>query len=59
MLSRIKKELTLLENSPPEGINVWPSDNILILYCDLTGPKESVYKNGIFKLIINLPEQYY
>ncbi|KAF9995070.1 Ubiquitin-conjugating enzyme E2 T [Entomortierella chlamydospora] len=56
---RMKKELRDLEISPPEGVICYPvNDNILHLKAELTGPKDTPYTGGIFKLDIHIPDRY-
>ncbi|KAF9388804.1 Ubiquitin-conjugating enzyme E2 T [Mortierella sp. AD011] len=56
---RMKKELRDLEVSPPEGVICYPvDDNILHLKAELTGPKDTPYAGGIFKLDIHIPDRY-
>ncbi|KAF9111692.1 Ubiquitin-conjugating enzyme E2 T [Mortierella sp. AM989] len=59
ILVRMRKELKALELSPPEGVICYPvNDNIVHLKAELTGPKDTPYAEGIFKLEINIPDNY-
>ncbi|KAF9406162.1 Ubiquitin-conjugating enzyme E2 T [Podila epigama] len=55
---RMRKELKDLETSPPLGIICYPvDDNIFRLQAELTGPPDSPYSGGTFKIDIQIPER--
>ncbi|KAG4104728.1 ubiquitin-conjugating enzyme/RWD-like protein [Neocallimastix lanati (nom. inval.)] len=59
LLSRMKREIKMLEEEPPHGIYCWPSEtNIRHLYAQIRGYEKTPYENGIFKLDINIPDRY-
>ena len=57
--ARILKEIDKLKKEPVEGIIAEPEENnIRSFHILLTGPKDSPYENGVFKLQLYLPEEY-
>eukprot|EP00833_Pecoramyces_ruminatium_P017486 jgi/Orpsp1_1/1191518/evm.model.d7180000086561.1 len=59
LLSRMKREIQMLEEEPPHGIYCWPSEtNIRHLYAQIRGYEKTPYENGIFKLDIHIPDRY-
>ncbi|KAF9931513.1 Ubiquitin-conjugating enzyme E2 T [Modicella reniformis] len=60
ILIRMRKELKDLEASPPLGIVCFPlNDNILHLQAELTGPTDTPYAGGTFKVEIHIPDKVY
>jgi ubiquitin-conjugating enzyme E2 T len=59
-LNRMKKELKILNDSPPPGISCWlkDEDKLDVLEASIKGPKGSPYENGTFHLSVNIPERY-
>ncbi|XP_069133750.1 ubiquitin-conjugating enzyme E2 T-like [Argopecten irradians] len=58
-LSRMKKEIQMLSESPPHGISCWPKDEkIDELEAQIIGGEGTPYENGIFKIDIQIPERY-
>ncbi|XP_033752814.1 ubiquitin-conjugating enzyme E2 T-like [Pecten maximus] len=58
-LSRMKKEIQMLSQSPPHGISCWPKDDkIDELEAQILGGDGTPYENGIFKIEIQVPERY-
>jgi len=57
---RIKKELALETKNPSPGISVWLPDEDNIEFIDglITGPEDSPFSGGCFKVKITLPERY-
>ncbi|KAF9302010.1 hypothetical protein BGZ74_005986 [Mortierella antarctica] len=57
---RMKKELEELEDSPREGIICYPidDDNITHLHAEISGPEDTPYFGGTFKIDIQIPERY-
>ncbi|KAG0079608.1 Ubiquitin-conjugating enzyme E2 T [Podila epicladia] len=57
---RMKKELEELEDSPREGIICYPidDDNITHLHAEVSGPEDTPYFGGTFKIDIQIPERY-
>lgn len=59
MQARLKKEMSMLQNDPPEGITCWPSnDNLLQWEAGLMGSPDTPYHGGFFRLKIVIPERY-
>ncbi|XP_060080861.1 ubiquitin-conjugating enzyme E2 T-like [Ylistrum balloti] len=58
-VSRMKKEIKMLSESPPHGISCWPKDDkIDQLEAQILGGEGTPYENGIFKIEIQIPERY-
>ncbi|XP_026806153.1 ubiquitin-conjugating enzyme E2 T-like isoform X1 [Rhopalosiphum maidis] len=56
---RLKKELGQLLDKPPFGMKVNVKEgSTSVLEAELSGPKDSPYENGVFKLQIELPVKY-
>ncbi|KAF9387893.1 Ubiquitin-conjugating enzyme E2 T [Podila verticillata] len=56
---RMGKELEELEDSPREGIVCYPiDDNITHLQAEVSGPEDTPYFGGTFKIDIQIPERY-
>ncbi|KAF8987345.1 Ubiquitin-conjugating enzyme E2 T [Haplosporangium bisporale] len=56
---RMRKELEELEDSPREGIVCYPiDDNITHLQAEVSGPEDTPYFGGTFKIDIQIPERY-
>ncbi|ORX87042.1 hypothetical protein BCR32DRAFT_198328 [Anaeromyces robustus] len=59
LLSRMKREIQMLEEEPPHGIYCWPSEtNMRHLHAQIRGYEKTPYENGIFKLDIHIPDRY-
>lgn len=58
--ARLAKELPQLSTNPPVGISCWPKDEsrLDILEANITGPENTPYANGIFKLELEIPDRY-
>ena len=56
----MKKELKILNDSPPPGISCWlkDEDKLDALEATIKGPKNSPYEGGTFHLTVNIPERY-
>ncbi len=58
-LKRIQKELKDITENPPYHCSAGILDeNIYNWSASIIGPENSPYKGGIFKLLINFPEDY-
>ena len=58
LVARMKRELSMLEESPPQGISAWPrEDKITELEASITGASGTPYEQGIFKLEISLSDR--
>ena len=57
---RLVKELKDLGRDPPHGTVVWPEDenDQGHLQVKMTGPENTPYDGGIFRLSVSLPERY-
>lgn len=56
---RILKETQKLATDPIVGISAEPDkDNPRYFYVTITGPKDSPYEGGLFKLQLYLPDEY-
>ncbi|KAF9363092.1 Ubiquitin-conjugating enzyme E2 T [Mortierella sp. NVP85] len=59
ILIRMRKEIKNLETSPPLGIVCFPlNDSIVHLQAEFTGPPDTPYSGGTFKMEIHIPEKY-
>lgn len=57
--NRLKIELTNIMRDPIEGFSAVPiGDDIFMWQATIIGPKESPYEDGIFKLLIEAPDEY-
>jgi ubiquitin-conjugating enzyme E2 T len=56
----MKKELKILNDSPPPGISCWlkDEDKLDVLEASIKGPNGSPYENGTFHLSVNIPDRY-
>mmetsp|Transcript_35711 Transcript_35711/g.43084 ORF Transcript_35711/g.43084 Transcript_35711/m.43084 type:complete len:304 (+) Transcript_35711:476-1387(+) len=58
-LARMQREIKQLETSPPPGVCAWPLDGKLNhLQAQITGPDNTVYAQGVFKLDVRIPDRY-
>ncbi|KAK3257864.1 hypothetical protein CYMTET_33064, partial [Cymbomonas tetramitiformis] len=58
-ITRMQRELRMLEASPPPGVCAWPVEGALNhLQAQIEGPEGTVYAKGIFKLDVRIPERY-
>ncbi|ORZ22108.1 hypothetical protein BCR42DRAFT_344717 [Absidia repens] len=58
-LNRMKKELADMELDPPPLITCYPAeDDITQLEAYLNGPPNTPYEKGLFRLDVNMPENY-
>eukprot|EP00274_Cyanoptyche_gloeocystis_P007268 CAMPEP_0196666698 /NCGR_PEP_ID=MMETSP1086-20130531/64663_1 /TAXON_ID=77921 /ORGANISM="Cyanoptyche gloeocystis , Strain SAG4.97" /LENGTH=143 /DNA_ID=CAMNT_0042003929 /DNA_START=62 /DNA_END=490 /DNA_ORIENTATION=- len=56
---RITKETERLLKEPPPGISASPhDDNLRYFDVIITGPQQSAYEGGVFKLELFLPDDY-
>lgn len=57
---RLVKELKDLGADPPHGTAVWADDieDKTRLNVKMTGPENTPYSKGIFRLTVSLPERY-
>lgn len=59
VLSRMKKELERLKNDPPHGVTCWCKQGKLNnLEASLMGAEGTPYEGGLFKLDIEIPNNY-
>lgn len=74
LVSRMKRELQMLEQDPPHGIQAWPKEDSLTtlearkcqffsapntnFVAEMQGPEGTPYEKGIFKLEITIPDRY-
>jgi len=58
--SRLRKEIKMLADDPPPGVVAWPvePEKYDRLEAQITGPDETPYAAGVFKLEITLPPRY-
>ncbi|KAI3427221.1 hypothetical protein D9Q98_007156 [Chlorella vulgaris] len=59
LVSRMTKEIRMLQNDPPPG--VWAAakgDKLTELEAQLQGPKDTVYEGGLFSLSVDIPARY-
>jgi ubiquitin-conjugating enzyme E2 D len=58
-IKRLKKEFEELEKDPPHNCSAGPkNDNLYEWEATIIGPEKTPYENGIFKLLINIPDKY-
>ena len=56
---RILNELEEMKKDPPSNCNAGPiNDNLYKWYGTIVGPSDSPYSGGLFKLLIEFPENY-
>ncbi|XP_030756199.1 ubiquitin-conjugating enzyme E2 T-like [Sitophilus oryzae] len=56
---RLSRELAKLANTETNGICVFPKDdNFSVMEAQITGPENTAYERGVFKLEIIIPEKY-
>ena len=56
---RLKQEIRDLKKSNLNQISAGPiNDNLFVWQAILVGPEKSLYENGVFKLLINFPDNY-
>eukprot|EP00049_Salpingoeca_infusionum_P015341 m.297442 g.297442 ORF g.297442 m.297442 type:complete len:200 (+) comp15858_c6_seq31:92-691(+) len=56
--ARLSREVQMLRNEPPHGVACWPvnEDKVDTLHADVSGPTDSPYEGGVFRLeIVCLP----
>ena len=57
-VTRMQRELKILQTSPPPGVCAWPVEGALNhLHAQIQGPENTVYAKGIFKLDVRIPER--
>ncbi|CEP16216.1 hypothetical protein [Parasitella parasitica] len=57
--NRLQKEIMVLERDPPPGVNCYPKDDDLTkLEAYIKGPPETPYEQGLFKLNVQIPNNY-
>ncbi|VVC96857.1 unnamed protein product [Leptidea sinapis] len=57
---RLAREFKTLSTKPPWGVScsTEKEDVYDVILINMSGPKNSPYESGIFKLIINVPDKY-
>eukprot|EP00959_Pyramimonas_sp_CCMP1952_P456406 9473117-Pyramimonas_sp.AAC.1 len=56
-VTRMQRELKMLQSSPPPGVCAWPIEGALNhLHAQIQGPENTVYAKGIFQLDVRIPE---
>ena len=55
---RLAREISNLENNKIEGVEISPTEDILIWKGHINGPKNSPFEGGEFKLVINFTKNY-
>ncbi|KAA8904961.1 ubiquitin-conjugating enzyme/RWD-like protein [Sphaerosporella brunnea] len=56
---RITREYAEIQSNQLEGVKIAPIDNDMFKWnIELTGPKDSPYAGGTFKLFLTLPDNY-
>ena len=56
---RIMNELEEMKKDPPSNCNAGPiNDNLYKWYGTIVGPSDSPYSGGLFKLLIDFPDNY-
>lgn len=57
--NRLKKEIMVLDRDPPPGVSCYPKeDNLTKLEAYIKGPPDTPYERGLFKLDIQIPNNY-
>ena len=55
----LSKQILDLQTSPPNGIRLLSDESeIMQIKAQIEGPITTPYENGIFKLILNIPEDF-
>lgn len=59
-LKRIQKEIEEVKKSPPDRVMAGPSDDSNLFHWEgmMNGPEDSPYAGGIFKFVIDFPDDY-
>jgi ubiquitin-conjugating enzyme E2 T len=59
-LTRLQRELRMLEREPPPGVSAWPKDEnrIDVIEAVIQGPPDTVYEDGFFHLNVTVPSRY-
>eukprot|EP00057_Strongylocentrotus_purpuratus_P006671 XP_011661145.1 PREDICTED: ubiquitin-conjugating enzyme E2 T [Strongylocentrotus purpuratus] len=58
-ISRMKRELEMMERAPPPGVICWMKDgDATRLEAQILGGESTPYAGGIFKLEIHIPDRY-
>ena len=57
---RVRKELALENKNPTPGISIWLEDENTVERIEgiITGPEDTPFVGGCFKVRITLPERY-
>ncbi|CEM11435.1 unnamed protein product [Vitrella brassicaformis CCMP3155] len=58
LANRMKAELKMLVNEPPEGVCISTTDSIQTLSAEMCGPEGTAYAGGVFRLSISVPDRY-
>ncbi|KAG9289972.1 hypothetical protein G9A89_010278 [Geosiphon pyriformis] len=59
MLTRMKRELEILERDPVPGIVCYPvDDSFLHFSAEIKGPQDTPYESGSFKVEVQIPQRY-
>lgn len=54
---RLARELERLESDPGPGITAWKGKVWNEIHAQIIGPESSPYSNGIFELILIIPDR--
>merc|ERR1712216_364030 len=59
-LTRLQRELRMLEREPPPGVSAWPKDENRIdaIEAVIQSPPDTVYEAGFFRLNVTVPSRY-
>jgi len=56
---RLAKEVRMLAEEPPPGVQCWPVDDSLVrLEAQVTGPEATPYATGVWRLEVAVPSRY-
>lgn len=59
-LQRLKRELVLIQKSPPENCSAGPDDDndLFVWRATIFGAKDGPYEGGVFKMLMQFPLDY-
>lgn len=59
-LQRLKRELALIQKSPPENCSAGPDDDndLFVWRATIFGAKDGPYEGGVFKMLMQFPLDY-
>ena len=55
---RLGKEFARLKCEPVPGISVSDCENLGMCRCEITGPPDTVYQDGVWEVELTFPDRY-